>query len=180
MKVRKHCLPSAYRLVASRTSCVGHLSLSLISIVSISVILICVLNSPSCTSPMTADGNSSLAPRVASDSAMLSSDTYGGSPQSDSALATPRTPTSPLRTIESFKSKSNKPAQESDSSCVKCLLKDIILGLFMTALGAFFAVWYEDRGHPRLRLTIGLYSDGPRGPHGRVRFLHIDVQNVPR
>lgn len=180
MKVRKYCLPDAYRLGAYRASCVGHLAHSLLSIVSISVTLICILNSPSCASPRTADGDFSLARKIPSDTAMLSSDTYEGCPQPNSVLPAPRAQTSPLFTIESFESKSNEPSHDSESSCTKCLPTDLIVGLIMAAIGAFLAVWYEGLGHPRLKLKIGAYSDRDRGrPHGRVRFLHIEVWNMP-
>jgi hypothetical protein len=64
-------------------------------------------------------------------------------------------------------------------SCTQSLVLDIILGIIMAALGAFLAVWYEDTGHPRLILSIDDFTDGPRGNHGRVKFLHVAVRNHP-
>lgn len=66
------------------------------------------------------------------------------------------------------------------ADCTACLWYDIILGVLMTALGAFAAVFYEGLGHAAIEIRLDESTDHEYPRHGRVRFLHVAIYNKPR
>lgn len=58
-------------------------------------------------------------------------------------------------------------------------LADFGLNLFYVFLGVVIAIWYENRGSPRLIFTPEKTTDEVKSNGLRTRFLHISVKNNP-
>lgn len=60
------------------------------------------------------------------------------------------------------------------------LLIDIVLNLLLAFAGVVLALWYENLGSPRLKILPGITTDDVKSNGWRVRFIHLNVKNVPK
>ena len=60
------------------------------------------------------------------------------------------------------------------------LLFNICLNLLFVFVGIVLALWYENLGAPRLKISGGLTTDSVKPNGWKTRFLHLDVKNDPR
>ncbi|MFQ5789960.1 MAG: hypothetical protein ACE5JI_05720 [Acidobacteriota bacterium] len=58
---------------------------------------------------------------------------------------------------------------------------EMVVEILLVAFGVVLALWYENLGSPRLRMSIAEPSDHDQRPGNiRARFIHLWVENNPR
>jgi hypothetical protein len=73
-------------------------------------------------------------------------------------------------------------SEKEQSMCQQILdfLYNIALNLFLIIVGIVLALWYENLGAPKLKISGGSTTDSTKENVWRTRFLHLVVKNEPR